>query len=565
MIIKRRQWPAAPRSQRRQTSGGATYNTTAQSGTAATATPETHNHANLPDLDTLSVANGYLLTDGTRAKAGHADGSDDAAMWDGNAFPDYLDQPLHRSDAVEFSGVSSPGGCNRSVAAVGGGYGIWHDSAGRSHLIVDNLAVREGMAVTSLHIQEIKAAGGVIVVSQGTGEVETVRTYTDGHGRKYHHVYLKDQAGRLQFCAGDLVRCSRWHGAPGEATLLRSYWVRVNYIDAAAGWISVWADEFPGHDEPDPETAGTRTVYDVPQAGDNLVLMGSTAAGRDGFLIISSEDGAPTVTAYSGVVTASLSGRRRLVLGSLEGISGLSGYGLWSDNVALRGSFTLDNGTDVAEAVASYFEVATWVDGVKAAGMQIDAAGIKFEGKNIRFYSGGGVDFYDRNAVLRQTIGTGAGKDGYTRYYYDSGRVQSEFGWDGTSVIRVYDDTPEHRKLWEIGNPARFLNTATYTGVSLTKAAIVDGRPAGYPAELGSPATYYHRPDDASVVYKDTAFTIPIGAGHWWHGAQPFATSDGVVTRELWQTDAEGAVTRYRVTWQRDNNGNHIYVKTERI
>ena len=611
--ITTRRWPALPRSERRRAlgaGGGAATYTSAATPEVNSLAADSHTHSNLALLDTLTFdASGYLLQNGNKINAGKADSAanaenaenakyaENSGKWDGHTFGDYLDQPVRKTDSPTFKGVQSSG-FDPSIAALGGGYGIYFDTDGHSNLVIDNIAVRGGMSVVKIYVQEIRAVGGIMVVSQATGKVDRVERYTDSHGRDFFHIYLEDQAGCLQFQVGDLVRCARWRGdcRTDSGTLVNAlsyYWVRVNYVNAADGWISAWADEFPSYSvvTPNPDTGGTdiETFRYEPAAGDELVLMGNTedGSGRDGFLVISSEDGRPRISAYAGVKTASLIGCRRLVLGSLSGVThsgkALDGYGLWCDNVALRGTFTLDsgddyNGQDVYDVIKSYFAIA---DGridlavkkgdLVQAGMTIKEDSIDFVARKLNLLNDAGqpairldnmgnimmkvARFYDSDLRLRQSINTSG--DGFTHNYYDSGRIQSEIGWDGDSFIRVYDDSKLHRLLWKLGNPA---NIVAVNAAATTDLGQITVNPNGtithVPDVVGT--TYYYRAAYPKQLYKNEAMTQPIDDGTYTREGVAFVSSEigsntAILSRTI-LTFANGAETkRQTARWKYDS------------
>lgn len=628
LAIITRRWPALPRSTRRRAaasvSGRAAVAAATNSPVINTLEAAGHTHDNKAALDTLAFdLEGFLTASGRRARVGYADEASHAAaadlaadaenarQWDHHDFDDYLDQPVRRGDSPQFAGISS-GDFDPSVGALGAGFGLYKDpDTGHYHLIIDDLSVRGGMSVTTMYIQEIKATAGIVVVSQAAGKIERVESLTDNNGRDYYHLYLKDQARALQFQPGDLVRCARWQGVTAtgadgsfSGAMVRYYWVRVNYIDPVAGWISVWADEFPSFQVvlPNPDTLGTDIVtkHFVPEVDDELVLMGndSPTSGRDGFLYITSENGRPRIMAYKGVNTPSLTTGRRLVLGDLSGMarhdgSGtLDGYGLWADNVHLRGSFTLDtddeyNGKEVYSAIKAYFNIAAEAitmaikkDELTAAGMSITTDGINFIAERLALRNKAGENIFNidsrgnvctRSAWFndftgRRMMDINIDGNGYIVNYYPSGRKQSEIGYDGNSFIRVFEDNKAATLLWKIGNPAQFQREGTIVSIDLVRVSDVNGT-VPFDVDDTQAVTYYYRYNNPDQLYTNESMgagtSIPAGSYTRPGLARVVNDQEGnpVYVREI-LTVSGGEITSRRLVYWRYNEATDSYIQT---
>lgn len=212
----------------------------------------------------------------------------------------------------------------------GAGWRAWLRD-GLSRLEVDELLVRKAMTVYELLIHKIRATGGAVMVSAADGKVKGASAAQGGQW----DVELENVDG-VGFQIGDWVRCQRWDALHNT---MKSYWLQVS--GSYGGDHIILAGDF---------TKG------VPEVGDELVLMGSSNPLRQGAVMISAEEGGvPVVDVLGGITGPSLTGCLRARLGGLDGITDSyfpatnqpHGYGLWSDNAWLRGTFVLSTGEDV--------------------------------------------------------------------------------------------------------------------------------------------------------------------------------------------------------------------------
>src|SRR5690606_2555070 len=97
----------------------------------------------------------------------------------------------------------------------------------------------------------------------------------------------------------------------------------------------------------------------LPEPGDELVRQGnSTNPNRRGAIYITaSDDNAPYIDVIDGVTSASLEGKTKVRMGKLDGIvdpdmGALSGYGLYGQNVYLRGRIEVTGGNAATKSYA---------------------------------------------------------------------------------------------------------------------------------------------------------------------------------------------------------------------
>lgn len=339
---------ALPRSKRRRSAtqsggGGGTINVVSSGGSDG----DGHTHSNKAVLDAQSMDDdGYLylrhrtddaeesVTEKIKAgyadEAAHAKEADNADKWDKRQFDDFLDQPVRKSDSVQYKEVITDTlrGAGQFVdGLLGCGYRLWTDENGVVHLTIDKLTVRQTMVVLELLIERIRSVGGQIAVSAANGKIKEVEVL-EGY---YRITFEQDN----QFLPHDLVRCQVF--ANGT---IKGYWVEVADVDENSILVPV------------AEFAGT-----APSVGDECVLMGNTenTARQNLILISATEDGQPRIDVMNGVKSKSFAGCLRARFGNLNGISDTwfpadkqpQGDGIYCDNAFLRGTFLLETGEDV--------------------------------------------------------------------------------------------------------------------------------------------------------------------------------------------------------------------------
>ncbi len=217
----------------------------------------------------------------------------------------------------------------------------WRYDKPTARLTLDNLTVRKQLRVYELLIEQIRANRGAIVVSPGDVIVDFVV------GDKAYVDTGDDDRFPLSIVMNDLIRCQRWSGSGTKYYIAEvtetgvdtggdydgRYWFKWTIIDGA----------------------------DDVEAGDEAVVFGNTTdTDRQGLLYLTaSDDNAPYLDILDGVVSDDLTGKIKVRLGKLDGIvdpdfgGALDGYGLYSNNVYLKGKLVVTEGSnlDAAEAV----------------------------------------------------------------------------------------------------------------------------------------------------------------------------------------------------------------------
>ena len=241
----------------------------------------------------------------------------------------------------------------------GGGYRIDEgvSETGKTSAEFDNLTVRGRMRIYELLIQQIRATNGSMFVSSSSrAEVVTedndwyvngeqlelngvgasfdirlftirTRTTTGSGDRNLYHGFL----------VNDILRAQRVDISTGGGLITR----QVNLL--VTKFVDLW------------EYDALLVSSDAPVVGDEMVRLGSTTdTTRQGSIYLTSDDSdAPFIDIVNEVASHAewnQAGKIKARLGKLSGISdaafggNLSGYGLYSDNVYLKGQIVVTGG-----------------------------------------------------------------------------------------------------------------------------------------------------------------------------------------------------------------------------
>ncbi|MCW0484070.1 phage tail protein [Gaoshiqia sediminis] len=265
----------------------------------------------------LVQSGNYLLLDGvTKVAAGDSDklGGIVAANY-------YHTGNANRSDVNWAMNNGTITGYATSPIYTSGFAGSgWRIDPADNRLTVDNLTVRKEMSVYELVINKIRGTNGALWVSDAAkvSGVSGSRLTIDTGG----------SATLVPFVVNDLVRCQRWTGSNVKYYVARVTAVGANYIDVT-------------------KTDGT-SAFEV---GDEIVRIGNTTnTDRQGAIYLTASDNnSPYIDVLNGVVSADLAGKTKVRLGKLDGITDaqfgpLTGYGLYGENVYLKGAIYVTGG-----------------------------------------------------------------------------------------------------------------------------------------------------------------------------------------------------------------------------
>ncbi len=267
-------------------------------------------------------------------------------------------------------------------------YGV--TAAGRSSAEFDDLTVRGRMRVYELLIQQIRATNGSLFVSSASRVVSVTTSTNPAWTVNGSQLTLNGQAATLTttlytistaaagdtsrelyhgFLTGDIIRAqqTRWDGSQ-FAGLIQSN-LEVTAVSSLYGYTAALVSG------------------DAAAVGYDYVRLGSSSdANRRGSVYITSDDsGAPFIDIVDGVASHSdwnSAGVKRVRLGKLSGISDaafggtLPGYGLYANNVYLRGQIVVTGGSLGGLAASDINANTTTIDGGKITANSIDASRI---------------------------------------------------------------------------------------------------------------------------------------------------------------------------------------------
>jgi len=217
-------------------------------------------------------------------------------------------------------------------------------------------------------INKIRSVGGQILVSKANAKIKNVTT--NAEDPNYYEITFEDAN---PFVVNDLIKCQTFTG-----TGVKEYWVKVHHISDGIVYIDKNNEDWAGG---------------VPAVGDEVVLCGNTTdTTRQAAILISSSQessGEPIISVLSGINSRSFANCLRTRLGYLEDINDaalgqLRGYGLYGDNVYLRGTFMLWNGTTYVEVGES---ITAAVNNLEVGGRNL-LLNSDFSNENFKLYYG---------------------------------------------------------------------------------------------------------------------------------------------------------------------------------
>ena len=253
-------------------------------------------------------------------------------------YPKWFNQKLHKDADVEFNSVKAAelvqsdnfSSKNFTSGALGSGHRIKDGNAE-----FQNLTVRGQLSVFEFLIQQVKAIGGKFCVSPAaikTGSVEETENgykcffYTDS-GTIINPFVVGDQAFHQVF----------------DGQKMKRYWRLVTEVGADYFVLS---------------KTDCEANSGIPEADEEIVLLGNrTDINRQSAIMISAHDNnSPYIAFYAGINSYSFEGKEPMRTGNLNGIvdedfGQLTGFGLYCQNVYMKGVFRLMSGKTVEESI----------------------------------------------------------------------------------------------------------------------------------------------------------------------------------------------------------------------
>ncbi|MCE5347167.1 MAG: tail fiber domain-containing protein [Bacteroidales bacterium] len=262
----------------------------------------------------------------------------------GLTYLDFYDALQFRSGASSSSTIStlSPTGALKlwdkltsdtiesSLAYVSGfagsGYRLINDN-GEINLELDNLTVRNKLSAYEMEIREINAVNGGLMISAANGSpylVSGTRFYFDEDGG----------SNPITFAVNDYVKAQQFTGSG-----IGSYVGKVTKVNHSSTLGSAYID--------------ASLISGTPWDKMKLVQYGNSSdtARQNLIYITASDTNNPYIDFCAGVNTGSLSGKQKMRLGNLSGITdsafggALTGFGLYADNVYLNGKIVIASGS----------------------------------------------------------------------------------------------------------------------------------------------------------------------------------------------------------------------------
>lgn len=253
-------------------------------------------------------------------------------------YPKWFNQKLHKDADVEFNSVKAAelvqsdnfSSKNFTSGAFGSGHRIKDGNAE-----FQNLTVRGQFSVFEFLIQQVKAIGGKFCVSPAAIKTGSVEETENGY-----KCFFNTDSGTIMnpFVVGDQAFHQVFDGQK-----MKRYWRLVTEVGADYFVLSKTDCE---------ENSG------IPEADEEIVLLGNrTDINRQSAIMISAYDNnSPYIAFYAGINSYSFEGKEPMRTGNLNGIvdedfGQLTGFGLYCQNVYMKGVFRLMSGKTVEESI----------------------------------------------------------------------------------------------------------------------------------------------------------------------------------------------------------------------
>lgn len=247
-------------------------------------------------------------------------------------YPKWFNQKLHKDADVQFNSVQSDNFSSKNFTSgpLGSGHRIKDGNAE-----FQNVTVRGRISAFEYLIQQVKAVGGKLLISAASMKAGVVEELEDGY-----KCYFNTDGGTIhnQFVVNDQAFHQVFNGQKQSR-----YWRLVTEVGSDYIVLS----------KTDCETGS-----DIPAVDDEILLLGNrTDINRMSAIILSAYDeNSPYTAYYSGINSFSLDGKESMREGNLTGIvdkdfGQLAGFGLFANNVFLKGQFWLMSGKTVEQSI----------------------------------------------------------------------------------------------------------------------------------------------------------------------------------------------------------------------
>lgn len=255
-------------------------------------------------------------------------------------YPKWFNQKLHKDADVEFNSVKAAelvqsdnfSSKNFTSGALGSGHRIKDGNAE-----FQNLTVRGRFSVFEFLIQQVKAIGGKFCVSPAAIKTGSVEETENGY-----KCFFDTDSGTIinPFVVGDQAFHQVFDGQK-----MKRYWRLVTEVGADYFVLS---------------KTDCEANSGIPEADEEIVLLGNrTDINRQSAIMISAHDNnSPYIAFYAGINSYSFKGKEPMRTGNLNGIvdedfGQLTGFGLYCQNVYMKGVFRLMSGKTVEESIGN--------------------------------------------------------------------------------------------------------------------------------------------------------------------------------------------------------------------
>lgn len=270
-------------------------------------------------------------------------------------YPKWFNQKLHKDADVEFNSVKAAelvqsdnfSSKNFTSGALGSGHRIKDGNAE-----FQNLTVRGQFSVFEFLIQQVKAIGGKFCVSPAAIKTGSVEETENGY-----KCFFNTDSGTIinPFVVGDQAFHQVFDGQK-----MKRYWRLVTEVGADYFVLS---------------KTDCEANSGIPEADEEIVLLGNrTDINRQSAIMISAHDNnSPYIAFYAGINSYSFEGKEPMRTGNLNGIvdedfGQLTGFGLYCQNVYMKGVFRLMSGKTVEESIG---DVQSNLDNLQIGGVNI--------------------------------------------------------------------------------------------------------------------------------------------------------------------------------------------------
>lgn len=206
-------------------------------------------------------------------------------------------------------------------------------------LELDEIIVRKSMQIYELIVQRARYQGGQVLHSPAGGKITAVT-----NGGTYWRI---EHDSPDDFIDGDQIQCQNFkvgsvaQNPDGSTTFdgvsVKRYWRLVTSY--GRGWFNLSKTDME---------AGSAE----PEVGDDIAVLGNRTdpARQNAYMIVSTGANSPYTAHLAGINSYSTEGKEVTREGNLSGIvddvfGQLSGYGLYGQNVFLRGRFSIQSGS----------------------------------------------------------------------------------------------------------------------------------------------------------------------------------------------------------------------------